>query len=688
MLIGTELFFNCLSSGKVSFGKNAPILQNTKFGWVVVGPFHFNGMHSLPKQNCFLMTNGNEQTLHDALEKFWQIEHITERSQNRLTSEELECEIHFRKNYKISNGRFVVQLPLKSNHTELGESYSTALKCLNSLNRRLDKNFELRRAYTEFLNEYEELGHISRVNPDLDEANKTYVYLSHHAVVKETSSTTKLRVVFNASQKTDSGLSLNDVLKIGPKVQKDVFDIVLQMRTYPILIVADIEKMYRMIVIDESQRNFQRILWKDMETRSLIHYQLNTLTYGTASASFLATRVLHEIGMKLQHSNPDVSQIIINNFYMDDLIFGHHDFNRAVSLKNELEEALKEYGLNLRKWTSNDERITPRNDTQHNKFYIRDETETITLGTFWSPGTDTISYNFKLKFDVSKITKRTILAVIGQLFDVLGLINPVIVRAKLILQKVWKMKVDWDTEVPENIANEWSHFVKKLNYLNQFQISRCILPVTSRNSPAMLCGFCDASLAAYDACVYLVYRKDNKEIHSNLICAKSRIAPLITSTLARLELCGALLLAQLINRVSHTLKIGVNDIVLFSDATIVLDWLSSEPSKWKIFVSNRIAEIQRITENMVWCHVETENNPADIVSRGSDPEDLQNQSLWWHGPSFLKTEREFWPAIRKSNKIIIPDVRKEMINLSFVVVNQNSDVWVEFFSKYFLPILS
>lgn len=687
ILIGTEIFFRCLSSEKILFGDNAPILQNTKFSWVLVGPLDLhkvttNHRTNNANTNCFLTLNQErDKMLHNNVQQFWQIENI-ENKQNKLSNEELECEKHFRENYKIdSDGRFIVKLPLKENYLALGDSYSIAVNCLLSLERRLAKNPDLQQQYADFLNEYKQLGHMSKINPELDQPGKVCVYLSHHAVVKESSSTTKVRVVFNASLKTDSGLSLNDVLKVGPKVQRDVFDVVLRMRTYPILIVADIEKMYRMILIDESQRSLQRILWRDNETKEIIHYQLNTVTYGTATASFLATRALHEIGLKIKDSNPEISQIIINNFYMDDLIFGHHDLDKAIDLKIKINKILSKFGFNLRKWISNDHRVLEiSGDTPNEDFCIPGEGETKTLGTVWNPSMDTIGYNYNIKIDTFKITKRTVLAAIGQLFDILGLISPVIVKAKLILQKIWISKVNWDTDVPEDISIEWLDFVSKLPNLKSLQIPRCVLKGQSFKKPKRLYGFSDASQLAYGACIYLV-SENGDEIESHLICAKSRLAPLTSSSMSlpRLELCGALLLARLLEKTIKALEFPVNDTVLFTDSTIVLDWLNAEPSQWKTFICNRVAEIQRLTSDITWSHINTEINPADIVSRGADPLELKNQALWWYGPSFLKTAPETWPDTKKI-KISISDVRKENIEVSFAAVK--SVLENEIFSRW------
>jgi len=104
---------------------------------------------------------------------------------------------------------------------------------------------------------------------DSDADSKTSYYLPHHAVFKETSSTTKLRVVFDASCKSTSGLSLNDTLLIGPTIQDDLFSTLARFRTFQYAMTADITKMYRQVFIDESQRSLQRIFWRESPQEDL-----------------------------------------------------------------------------------------------------------------------------------------------------------------------------------------------------------------------------------------------------------------------------------------------------------------------------------------------------------------------------------------------------------------------------------
>lgn len=211
--------------------------------------------------------------------------------QKFLSAEERECETHFSTyTTRFEQGRYIVRLPFTNKRSLLGDSRAMALRRFYSLERKLQTNTELKAQYTEFLEEYIRLGHMTETGDD----NEPGYYLSHHAVIKESSTTTKVRVVFDASAKTNTEVSLNETLLIGPTIQDTLFSILLRFRQHAFVIVADVEKMFRQVIVHPDDRIYQKILWRDSMHDTIRTFQLNTVTYGTATAPFLATRALQQ----------------------------------------------------------------------------------------------------------------------------------------------------------------------------------------------------------------------------------------------------------------------------------------------------------------------------------------------------------------------------------------------------------
>ncbi|XP_023289985.1 uncharacterized protein LOC105696715, partial [Orussus abietinus] len=183
---------------------------------------------------------------------------------------------------------------------------------------------------------------------------------------------------------------------------------------------------------------------------------------------------------------------------------------------------------------------------------------------------------------------------IAQLFDPLGLLGPVIVKAKIIMQQLWKLNSGWDESVPQSFHSAWENYRSQLPVLNNFKIARKMIADSS--SKIMLHGFCDASEGAYGACIYL--RSTNcSDLHTvRLVCSKSRVAPLKSVLLPRLELCAAVLLSKLYQATTTALMIKFDSVRFWSDSTIALYWIHMSPHQLKTFITNRVAEIQSNTE--------------------------------------------------------------------------------------------
>jgi hypothetical protein len=224
------------------------------------------------------VNHGHSDSPIDALlQQFWADESIPAPS-SLLTTDEEKCESHFAATHsRDSSGRYTVRLPFTTDTPpEIGESRLIAERMLEKLNTQMKRKPELASRYAQFLTEYESLSHMERI--PLDECqSRISVYIPHHPVLRDSSTTTKLRVVFNASCRTTNGTSLNDYLLIGPKLQQDLAAILLRWRMYSVVCTADIEKMYRQILIHREDADYQRILWKPAGCAKPRSYRLLTL---------------------------------------------------------------------------------------------------------------------------------------------------------------------------------------------------------------------------------------------------------------------------------------------------------------------------------------------------------------------------------------------------------------------------
>ncbi|GFU05132.1 integrase catalytic domain-containing protein [Trichonephila clavipes] len=261
--------------------------------------------------------------------------------------------------------------------------------------------------------------------------------------------------------------------------------------------------------------------------------------------------------------------------------------------------------------------------------------ETKTLGVSWKSQEDCFIFKIAVELKDS-YTKRCVLSTIARLFDPLGLLGPVVARAKIFMQSLWSLKIDWIDELPSERAKEWHRFLEDFNSVRSICIGRCIVhPQATR---VELHGFADASEKCYGAVIYCRSQSPDGATTVKLVTSKSRVAPVKRVTMPRLELCAAVLLAKLMKRVETALQMKTPPVYLWSDSTIVLAWIQKKPNLLKTFVANRVATIQHLINAQQWHHVSSEQNPADLVSRGLDPSSLLNNSLWWNGPKCLTTK--------------------------------------------------
>jgi len=636
ILLGAEYVPLIMCEGR-SFGPpNTPIAENTIFGWVLLGRVSVNSHLTVRSHHV-------QCTVDELLMKFWEIEELPESRQ--LTPDEHQAEEHFRStHYRSEDGRYVVKLPFNVNKERLGSSRDAAIRRWKQVERRLQANPDLNTKYCKFMIEYISLNHMELIpeSESVEIIGKTF-YLPHHFVHKIGTAENKFRVVFDGSFKTSTNISLNDCLIVGPTIQPDIFTLLLKFRLHQVVLKTDIGKMYRQFWVDITDQDYQRIVWRANPDEPIRDYRLKTITYGTASAPFLATRCLKQAAVQNKDDYPTASKVLDEDTYVDDVITGTSTTELAKQLARELQTIASSAGLSMLKWSSNNEdvlsSISPEQREVDSTLSFDDSPTLKALGVQWHPQTDSFSFSFT---DIplgpdAKVTKKILLSEIAKVFDPLGFLSPVIIREKILLQELWKAELQWNDDLPDQIRQQWQQYYYERKDISSIIIPRCIMPPPPYKNQE-LHGFSDASLRAYGAVVYLRTELHDGSYHVYMITSKTRVAPIKQSSLPRLELMGAVMVAQLLTTVKKTLGLDV-DICAWSDATIVLKWIAGFPSRWGTFVGNRVSQIQQLIPCENWRHVAGDQNPADCASRGISPSELLQHPSWWHGPSWLQSSQ-------------------------------------------------
>ncbi|XP_011313385.1 uncharacterized protein [Fopius arisanus] len=353
-------------------------------------------------------------------------------------------------------------------------------------------------------------------------------------------------------------------------------DVLTWLRRHRIVFGTDIVKMFRQINVHKDDWDLQRILWIDKNQR-LVTFQLTTVTYGQKCSPWLSLRVLQQLVNEEGQRFPAAVPPLTKGRYVDDIYGGADSEEEIKEIITQLQQICHAGGFPLQKWTSNHPEILEQlNVSTGTAGPVQFEEAIIkTLGLCWHPSTDSFQYKAK-NFNSTNFTKRTLLSEIAQIFDPLGFIAPVIVRGKILIQELWLLKSTWDDQLPLEYVRRWKEFRDELTQLNQLSIPRW-LSLSPTITNVQIHVFADASTAAMGAVVYLRIQRGNETPTVNLVCAKTRVAPLKRMTIPRLELNAALLLTKIVSWTQQTLELNA-EIYLWSDSSVALAWINSHPS--------------------------------------------------------------------------------------------------------------
>ena len=654
LLIGLDHADLHQSQGEITGQPGEPVARLTPLGWTAVGAaLPESSMENAGVHHAFLLHHVPEQDrqLSEVVRQFWEIENPPVTAPDKLTVEEQRAVSAVAGSLKYENQRYCVGLPWRRPPQNLPNSYEMALRRLKNTEKRLLHEPETAEKYAGIISQYLENGYIRKLQQRPDGEGW---YLPHFPVIRPEKETTKVRIVFDAAAKSH-GVALNDLIFKGPKLQGNLPSILTRFRQRPVALVCDIAQMYLQIELAESDRPFQRFLWRDLNSNAEpAVYEFNRVVFGVNASPFLAQYVTQEHARRNAENSSEAAEVIIKSTYMDDSMTSTDDDSSGIELYEELTELWKSAGMDARKWMSNSAEVlshVPR-EGRAQRLDIDSELPSIkTLGVLWEAATDefTFVHSSPTSEEIQRMTKRMFLKKLATIFDPLGMLAPFTIRAKMLFQRMWIDGYDWDDKLPPQILAEAEQWFRDLPTLSTVKVPRCFrlakTPVGTK-----IHVFADASQAAYGACAYVRHVYENKEVSCKLIASKTRVAPLSAQSIPRLEMMAAEIGLQLAQSVAVDLEVSMSDVTFWSDSMDVLWWIRGASRRYKPFIANRVGTIHSVTEPAQWKHVPTAANPADLLSRGMPAAQLSKSDRWWEGPEFLQFDESMWPATSISGK--------------------------------------
>ncbi|XP_048030832.1 uncharacterized protein LOC125266231 [Megalobrama amblycephala] len=632
-----------------------PAAIKTKLGWTLQGPAKILETQLQPQQCLFLSLTPTELELKGDVKRLWQLDILPFRCEKQVTRSREDQEainlLESRTTRVEVNGIFRYATPLlrRKNSPLLCAPKEAVMPSLRSMERRLAQDQEKAAVYNAEIEKLVLNGAVTKLSSSGSNATEETWYIPHHLV----SHNDKDRIVFNCSFQY-KGLNLNDSLMPGPALSPSLLGVLLRFREHCVAISGDIRGMFHQVLLLPEDRPLLRFLWRDMRRDDPPDiYEWQVLPFGTTCSPCCASFALQRHVLSHSTADEDVRHSVERCFYVDNCLQSLPSAQEARQLLDKIRKLLATGGFDIRQWASNVQEVvshlppearSPKLELwlSHDKVDPREST----LGLNWHCESDCLGFRHR-PVTYHALTMRNIYRVLASQYDPLGVILPYTTRAKVIVQQLWTKDRNWDDpQLPEGLQWAWKVWETELQYLPQVVLPRCYTP-SSMDKPKVtreIHIFTDASEKAYGAVAYLRSEDPSGRIHLSFLLARSRVAPRKQCSIPRLELCAALIGAQLAKLAENELTLNIQKVILWTDSTTVLHWLHSESCRFKVFVGTRVAEIQELTDLKSWHYVDSARNPADDLTRGKSLKDLTVPNRWIQGPEFLIQPQSNWPS--------------------------------------------
>ena len=470
-------------------------------------------------------------------------------------------------------------------------------------------------------------------------------------VVREDKSTTKFRLIVNGKFEFE-GRSINDYLLSGPNVMNRLADVLLRFRYHKYVLTCDIANMFLRVKVPEKDRKYLRFFHRD-EKGQIVVIEMCSHAFGLTQSPFVVINTVKEKAAAMASDLPKAYKAVDKDSIVDDILTGCKTYEGLERLQQEIVQLYGKMQMQAHKWATNSPSLREKlPQASKEPIDLGKEGQDILdasshppsvkcLGILWHPADDRLQF-FGTQEDVSRpLTMREISSLASRLFDPLGLMTPLLLEAKLLLQSLWKLKTGWDEPVPEKIESAFLRWLRKTQKAHLSSIPRRV-KASIPTQQEILVIFTDASSQAQAAAAYL-WCEGEERGEGNLWASKQRISSLNRAdSISRLELEGALTGVELARQICCAMHWDMSKVLYFTDSTTVLWWLRTH-RELEVFVGNRVCKILELSSLKQWYHVRTDQNPADIPTRGMSGRKLAECELWWKGPKFFRQSRTDWP---------------------------------------------
>ncbi|XP_055589277.1 uncharacterized protein LOC129741562 [Uranotaenia lowii] len=623
-----------------------PIAAKCRLGWSVYGAIGEGtrraGSFHISECKC-------DGELHNMVENFFSME-ISGiwNSPEPQSKKNLRANKIMEQTTKRRGQRFETGLLWKYDDFEFPESRKMAERRHRCLERRMRSNPVIGDSVRKQMMDYLRKGYIHKATPEeLAAADAKRTWYLPLGVALNPKKPSKIRIFCDAAAKVQ-GVSLNTMLLKGPDLLNSLPGVLFGFRERSIGICADIREMFHQVMIREEDRNSQRLLWRNNTDEPIETYFMDVATFGSSCSPSSAQFVKNRNAMEFAEEFPDAAEAIIKHHYVDDWLDSVDTVQEACKLAADVEYVQSQGGFKIHNWLSNSpqflEQIGERDLADTKNLNLDRSTERV-LGMLWRRSDDVFIFSLNNNLSVVHPTKREVLRAVMSVFDPLGLLAFFIVHGKIIIQDIWKTKTNWDEKITEELRDRWIQWTEQFEKLSEAKIPRCYFPNYPKDSvkDIQLHIFCDASEQAYASVAFLRAQIEGS-IHCALVSGKSKVAPLKTVSIPRLELQAAVLGVRLQKLIKEFHRLSISRTVYWSDSQTVLSWIKSDHRRYRQYVACRIGEI--LTESSVddWRWIPSKENVADDATKWGQGPNFSNESRWFRGPQFLYHPEGEWPT--------------------------------------------